>query len=433
MAKSSALFFAIAVVGSTSASFVARNPLASLAARQSSGFDPSVIPTQCQSQCAAIVSDIQGCETSSNTLCGCTTSNAANMRQCFACFIDIAPTVQSQIQSTYDDYVRSCNSIGGNIPSGSIGGGSVSVTGGASGTSEGIPTSRSVTGITSRPTSTSVTSGDDEDDAFSSNTPTRTRTTVSGEQTGVTNGDAPNSNAPGGGGNGAVNVRGNWALVSGVFEIRGSLFRKQSGTGGAGMELPSNIPSSCRGVCNIIINTINTCATFQCLCTPGNSNNLTSCVDCIVAIKPNQTVIEEAQGILNQFGAICNDAGSIPIPTQTASGFSGVVGSPGMSTSGLSGVDGSSSLATQSVTETVESSDTGSSTSVLGSQTTITSVSATESPSSTGSESSDATSAGTASASGSSSSTPANGAKSETTLNKQGIGIFVILIVVILA
>ncbi|ESK84073.1 hypothetical protein Moror_11472 [Moniliophthora roreri MCA 2997] len=135
-------------------------------------------------------------------------------------------------------------------------------------------------------------------------------------------------------------------------EIQGSLFGRQSSTGVT--STPTNIPQSCQGICNVIIDTINTCATFQCLCTPENSNNLTSCVDCISAIKPNETVIEEAQGILNQFGAICNNAGGIPIPTQTASGFSGVVGSPGASTvqssaSVSGGVDSSSPIGPSSI------------------------------------------------------------------------------------
>ncbi|KAJ4492547.1 hypothetical protein C8R41DRAFT_832140 [Lentinula lateritia] len=89
----------------------------------------------------------------------------------------------------------------------------------------------------------------------------------------------------------------------------------------------ATIPSSCNDTCNAIEATISDCTTVQCVCTSPNEAALNTCVDCLEAVKPNQTVISQAQDVLNQYAALC-DAGGISVPVQTASGFSGSVGLP---------------------------------------------------------------------------------------------------------
>ncbi|KAJ3793488.1 hypothetical protein GGU11DRAFT_400276 [Lentinula aff. detonsa] len=89
----------------------------------------------------------------------------------------------------------------------------------------------------------------------------------------------------------------------------------------------ATIPTSCNDTCNAIEATISDCTTVQCVCTSSNGNSLTTCVDCLEAVKPNQTVIQQAQDILNQYAALCDDGG-VSVPVQTASGFSGSVGLP---------------------------------------------------------------------------------------------------------
>ncbi|KAI3609509.1 hypothetical protein WG66_001276, partial [Moniliophthora roreri] len=191
MFKSSfALFLTLAVSGSASASLVTRNPLSTLVAKQNSiqtNFDPSLIPEQCQTQCAATVGDIQRCSRSFDRLCGCSTTDVANLRECLNCFASLVPGdagLQSDIQDIYDDYVQGCNNAKGILPSASIAGGT-------------------------NPTSTRATSGDDRVGSS-----THTRTTVSSEKTG----SSSNSNVPGSANsdNSAANIRRNWAVVSGV-------------------------------------------------------------------------------------------------------------------------------------------------------------------------------------------------------------------------
>ncbi|KAJ4490814.1 hypothetical protein J3R30DRAFT_139241 [Lentinula aciculospora] len=114
----------------------------------------------------------------------------------------------------------------------------------------------------------------------------------------------------------------------------------------------ATIPTSCNDTCNAIEATISDCTTVQCVCTSSNGASLTTCVDCLEAVKPNQTVIQQAQDILNQYAALC-DAGGISVPVQTASGFSGSVGL---------------SLSTTSVGSITQSTETGASVSPLSTQ-----------------------------------------------------------------
>ncbi|KAJ3874475.1 hypothetical protein F5051DRAFT_416660 [Lentinula edodes] len=110
----------------------------------------------------------------------------------------------------------------------------------------------------------------------------------------------------------------------------------------------ATIPSSCNDTCNAIDVTISDCMTVQCVCTSSNEAALNTCVDCLEAVKPNQTVISQAQDILNQYAALC-DAGGISVPVQTASGFSGSVGLP-LSTTSVGSVTQSTPAGTETAT-----------------------------------------------------------------------------------
>ncbi|GAW04597.1 hypothetical protein LENED_006402 [Lentinula edodes] len=110
----------------------------------------------------------------------------------------------------------------------------------------------------------------------------------------------------------------------------------------------ATIPSSCNDTCNAIEATISDCMTVQCVCTSSNEAALNTCVDCLEAVKPNQTVISQAQDILNQYAALC-DAGGISVPVQTASGFSGSVGLP-LSTTSVGSVTQSTPAGTETAT-----------------------------------------------------------------------------------
>ncbi|KAF5367919.1 hypothetical protein D9758_004366 [Tetrapyrgos nigripes] len=75
------------------------------------------------------------------------------------------------------------------------------------------------------------------------------------------------------------------------------------------------------------------CPDLKCLCTTDNEDLYRGCINCIVAVKPNRTVIAQGQNTVEQFAANCNQNG-VPIPIQTVSGFTGVVGTPTSSVSG---------------------------------------------------------------------------------------------------
>ncbi|KAK1219543.1 hypothetical protein PQX77_017731 [Marasmius sp. AFHP31] len=218
-ARTTGLLSAAALLGAASAtvvSFEARDitPISSLVARQSA-FDPSVIPSSCQTNCAAVVGDIQTCQSkSTDALCGCTTQVSDDMKTCFKCLIDLAPTAEASIQGSYDDYVKTCNSAGANLPGGSIGGGSSGVASGTGSAGGGSSATRTVGGGFG----TTGTSGG------GSSTPTGSTGNGSSGNGSSGNGSTGNSNsgnsgssssAPGGG-NGALSTRGNMAVVGGL-------------------------------------------------------------------------------------------------------------------------------------------------------------------------------------------------------------------------
>ncbi|KAJ6523325.1 hypothetical protein B0H19DRAFT_1201851 [Mycena capillaripes] len=88
---------------------------------------------------------------------------------------------------------------------------------------------------------------------------------------------------------------------------------------------PSQIPEECQTTCNSVIDTANTCTTFQCLCTPANDKAVLSCVDCVTASNHTSTAIIDGQDILNQFASQCN-LNNVSVSSLSASGVATVTG-----------------------------------------------------------------------------------------------------------
>ncbi|KAL0576194.1 hypothetical protein V5O48_005792 [Marasmius crinis-equi] len=198
-------------------SFEARDitPVSSLVARQST-FDPSVIPSQCQTQCSAVVSDINKCSTSTSTdpLCGCTSAVNTDMKTCFNCLVSLAPTAQADIQKSYDEYILGCNSAGANLPAGTVGNGSGSSASGSASASGSGASSASRTASGSSPTGTSGSSTGNSSGNSNTGSTGSTGSTGNSNSNGNSNSGSSGSSAPGAG-NGALSARGNMVLVGG--------------------------------------------------------------------------------------------------------------------------------------------------------------------------------------------------------------------------
>ncbi|KAJ7575650.1 hypothetical protein C8J56DRAFT_900954 [Mycena floridula] len=88
-----------------------------------------------------------------------------------------------------------------------------------------------------------------------------------------------------------------------------------------------DFPPQCANSCDNVIQTSNSCGTFSCLCSSIRETNITSCINCIVAVRPTEAIIQQAQDILNQFAAVCK-ANNVSIETQTVSGFTPTASTP---------------------------------------------------------------------------------------------------------
>ncbi|KAF7333494.1 hypothetical protein MVEN_02365600 [Mycena venus] len=132
------------------------------------------------------------------------------------------------------------------------------------------------------------------------------------------------------------------ALVEAGNPTRG-LFRRQSSSTGGPFD-PSQIPTQCQPACNSVIDSANTCTTFQCLCTPANDAAVLSCVDCVTSFNHSGTAIVDGQDILNQFASQCN-LNNISVSSLSASGVATVTG---VTTSNLNPPLTSSALPTSS-------------------------------------------------------------------------------------
>ncbi|KAF8868059.1 hypothetical protein BD779DRAFT_1602343 [Infundibulicybe gibba] len=97
------LFFAVHVSG-----LAARSPLEPLlVARQStSPLDINTLPSQCQSECAAIAQALSGPSASL-----CTNANGAALKGCVQCIVNISPSASmtTQGQAILDQFVTGCS------------------------------------------------------------------------------------------------------------------------------------------------------------------------------------------------------------------------------------------------------------------------------------------------------------------------------------
>ncbi|KIJ19612.1 hypothetical protein PAXINDRAFT_96892 [Paxillus involutus ATCC 200175] len=121
----------------------------SLVVRQT--FDPSSLPTACQSPCE-VINTMTNC--GSSISCICATTVGSELQQCMSCLVSADPSVQSSALSALDSWNQAC---GGtlSLTGGSSSGGSTT-SGGSSGGSTGGSTGG--TGVTTSSASTPTTS-----------------------------------------------------------------------------------------------------------------------------------------------------------------------------------------------------------------------------------------------------------------------------------
>ncbi|KAI0050086.1 hypothetical protein FA95DRAFT_1556007 [Auriscalpium vulgare] len=72
-------------------------------------FDPSTIPTQCQSSCDTVVNTISACTT---VTCTCSASNAADLTSCVGCLVGLDPAQGQDGQNLLDDFTQECAQAG---------------------------------------------------------------------------------------------------------------------------------------------------------------------------------------------------------------------------------------------------------------------------------------------------------------------------------
>ncbi|RDX45894.1 hypothetical protein OH76DRAFT_1407460 [Lentinus brumalis] len=110
-----ALVSAAFVAGQAAASTVIpRNALAGLLNRQTTAFDPSDIPAQCQSDCSAVVSALNSCSTVS---CLCSETTNTGLYKCLECALGLDPdaALLAQGQDSLNEYQSSCQQAGVSI------------------------------------------------------------------------------------------------------------------------------------------------------------------------------------------------------------------------------------------------------------------------------------------------------------------------------
>ncbi|KAL7278274.1 hypothetical protein ACG7TL_008250 [Trametes sanguinea] len=115
-----AILSAALLAGQAAASAVAaRSPLASvhLLARQATGFDPSNIPAQCQTQCATISNALTSSTCTTQVSCLCSSSTNNGLYDCLECALSLDPdqSVLEEGQENYDSYVEACQQAGVSI------------------------------------------------------------------------------------------------------------------------------------------------------------------------------------------------------------------------------------------------------------------------------------------------------------------------------
>ncbi|KAI0824413.1 hypothetical protein BC628DRAFT_1420150 [Trametes gibbosa] len=109
------------VAGQVAASVISsRSPLVTaLRSRQVAGFDPSEIPSQCQSDCSAISSVLTSSTCTADIECVCSSTASNGFYTCLQCALTLNPDedVLKQAQESYNEYVQACASGDVSVPS----------------------------------------------------------------------------------------------------------------------------------------------------------------------------------------------------------------------------------------------------------------------------------------------------------------------------
>ncbi|RPD70587.1 hypothetical protein L226DRAFT_562760 [Lentinus tigrinus ALCF2SS1-7] len=159
-----ALASAALLAGQAAATAVPRNALTGLLVRQTTSFDPSDIPAQCQPDCSVIISALNSCSAVS---CLCTDSTNMGLFTCLQCSLglDPDPALLAQGQDSLSEYQEACKEAGVSITPFSLSipsGASATGTSDSSATSHvsvtfdsGLPTGFTATGSGSTPTGSS--------------------------------------------------------------------------------------------------------------------------------------------------------------------------------------------------------------------------------------------------------------------------------------
>ncbi|KAL1757009.1 hypothetical protein FB107DRAFT_273371 [Schizophyllum commune] len=87
----------------------------------------------------------------------------------------------------------------------------------------------------------------------------------------------------------------------------------------------NDIPTQCQDECGSILNTLQTCADTDCLCTQDNGDSLEACLGCLVALAPSSDLYDQSQSILDS---------ASPSPPISAS----ATGAPSSATESLSDI-----------------------------------------------------------------------------------------------
>ncbi|KAF8473765.1 hypothetical protein JB92DRAFT_3053158 [Gautieria morchelliformis] len=107
--------FILALAASGAMALSARSPVPLSAPLRARQLDPSEIPTQCQTQCAPIVSDFQLCTAD---ICVCTTQVAADYQECLNCLASLGSgaAVTADVANAVSAFNSACASISTHIP-----------------------------------------------------------------------------------------------------------------------------------------------------------------------------------------------------------------------------------------------------------------------------------------------------------------------------
>ncbi|KAL1662853.1 hypothetical protein GGF50DRAFT_128395 [Schizophyllum commune] len=80
-----------------------------------------------------------------------------------------------------------------------------------------------------------------------------------------------------------------------------------------------DIPTQCQDECGSILNTLQTCADTDCLCTQDNGDSLEACLGCLVALAPSSDLYDQSQSILDSFEQSCPNVSGLTLTAISAS------------------------------------------------------------------------------------------------------------------